>query len=130
MHMGNDIMVSVLCTAYNHEVFVKDAIEGVINQKTNFKYELIVHDDASEDKTAEIIQRYAQEYPDIIHSIIQKENQFQYHHIYPEILFPNAKGKYIAFCEGDDYWTDENKLQIQVDFWNHIKSIRCVCIMR
>ena len=114
--MEDDIMVSVLCTAYNHENFIKDAIEGALRQKVNFKYELIVHDDASTDKTPEIINEYAKKYPEVIRAIMQRENQYQKHHIYAEFLFPNAKGKYIAFCEGDDYWTDEHKLQKQIDF--------------
>lgn len=111
-----DIMVTVLCTAYNHEEFIASAIEGVMGQKTNFKFELVIHDDASEDKTAEIIEKYKKRHPGSIVPIIQKENQYQRCNIYRSFLFPNVRGKYIAFCEGDDYWTDQNKLQLQVDF--------------
>lgn len=114
--MENDILVSVLCTAYNHEKYIADAVEGVINQRTEFRYELIIHDDASSDRTAKIIREYEKKYPQIIRTIIQKENQFSHCHIYPSFLFPEVKGKYIAFCEGDDYWTDEEKLQKQVEF--------------
>lgn len=114
--MKDDFMVSVLCATYNHEEFIKDAVEGILSQKTNFNFELIIHDDASTDNTTEIIKKYAKKYPEIIRVIIQEENQFQRRHIYPDFLFPNVKGKYIAFCEGDDYWSDENKLQRQVDF--------------
>lgn len=114
--MKDDIMVSVLCTAYNHEKFIRDAIEGALRQKTSFPYELIIHDDASTDKTAEIILEYADKYPKVIRTILQKENKFHTHHIYPDFLFPEVRGKYIAVCEGDDYWSDENKLQTQVDF--------------
>lgn len=84
----NDVMVSVICTAYNHEKFIKDAIEGVLSQETNFKYELILHDDASTDQTPEIIKAYAQKYVKVIRTIQQKENQFSHCHIYPEFLFP------------------------------------------
>ena len=114
--MQEEIMVTVLCTAYNHEEFIASAIEGVMNQKTNFKFELIVHDDASEDRTAEIIREYKERYPDSIFPIVQKENQYRCCNIYRSFLFPNVRGKYIAFCEGDDYWTDQDKLQMQVDF--------------
>lgn len=115
--MKNDIMVSVLCTAYNHEKYIRDALEGFVKQKTNFKFEVIVHDDASTDGTADIILEYQRRYPDIFKVVIQKSNQFQRgRNITVECMLPRAKGKYIAFCEGDDYWIDENKLQMQVDF--------------
>lgn len=114
--MKEEVMVSVLCTAYNHGNFINDAIEGVLKQKTSFRYELIIHDDASEDDTAKIIREYAERYKDTIRPVVQKKNQYQSCNIYAAFLFPKAKGKYIAFCEGDDYWTDVKKLQKQVDF--------------
>lgn len=113
--MKDKIMVSVLCTAYNHEKFIENTIEGIIQQKTDFRYELIIHDDASSDNTALIIQSYAEKYPGIIRTILQKENQYQYCNIYKKFLFPEVKGQYIAFCEGDDFWIDKNKLQMQVE---------------
>lgn len=118
----NDVMVSVLCAAYNHEKFIKDTIEGVINQKTDFKYELIIHDDASTDGTAQIIRKYEEAYPEIIKPIYQSENQFKKCKILPTFLFPKVTGKYIALCEGDDYWIDENKLQKQIDFLEEHKD--------
>ena len=125
--MNTPPMVSVICTAYNHENFIQDAIEGVIHQKTDFNYEFLIHDDASTDKTAKIIQAYAQKYPTVIRAILQDENQFQHCHIYPDILFPMIRGKYVAFCEGDDYWTDEYKLQKQVDFLEkHPEYTMCI----
>ena len=114
--MEDEIMVSVYCTAYNHEKYIRDALEGFVNQKTNFKYEVLVHDDASTDNTAKIIKEYEKKYPDIIKPIYQKENQFSKGKAISLILDKLAKGKYIALCEGDDYWIDENKLQIQVDY--------------
>lgn len=110
------ILVSVLCTAYNHEKFIADAIEGVLKQKTDFRYELIIHEDASTDQTAEIIKDYENRYPEIIKVIYQYVNQYQQCNIYEKYLFPRVQGKYFATCEGDDYWTDEKKLQLQVDF--------------
>lgn len=113
----SDIMVSVYCLAFNHERYIRNALEGFVHQDTNFKYEVFVHDDASTDKTAEIIRHYATKYPDIIKPIYQKENQYSKGiSISREIIFPKMKGKYVAICEGDDYWCDNNKLQKQVDF--------------
>lgn len=123
----DNILVSVLCTAYNHEKFIRDAIEGVIRQKTDFRYELIIHEDASTDHTAEIVKQYENCYPEIIRVIYQKENQFQHCNIYETYLFPQARGKYIALCEGDDYWIDDEKLQRQVDFLeNHKEYSMCM----
>ena len=109
--------VSVLCTAYNHEKYIRSALEGILSQKTDFDYEVLVHDDASTDGTAGIIREYAERYPQIIKPIYQTENQYSKRRdLYLEILIPQATGTYIAVCEGDDYWIDENKLQMQVDF--------------
>lgn len=113
----DDIMVSVICITYNHESLIEDAIKGVLKQKTNFKVEMIIHDDASTDSTVEVIKRYQQKYPEIIVPIYQKENQLSKEvPILPQFIFPLVRGKYIAFCEGDDYWIDELKLQKQIDF--------------
>jgi len=110
-------IVSICCITYNHEKYIRDAIEGFLMQKTNFTFEILIHDDASTDKTAEIVREYEQKYPQLIKPIYQTENQYS-KGINPgvEFLFPRAHGKYIALCEGDDYWTDPMKLQKQVDF--------------
>lgn len=101
---------------YNHEDYISDALESFIMQKTNFNYEVLVHDDASTDSTAEIVKRYAEKYPDIIKPIFQKENQYsQSVPIGATFVYPLTRGKYFAFCEGDDYWTDPYKLQKQFD---------------
>lgn len=114
---SEEIMVSVICMCYNHEKYIKDALESFVNQKTSFKYEVFVHDDASTDKSAEIIREYEKKYPDIIKPIYQTKNQHsQGIKIVKAYILPKVSGKYIAFCEGDDYWTNENKLQKQVDF--------------
>lgn len=111
------ILVSVVCTAYNHEKYIRDCIEGFLMQKTDFSYEVLINEDASTDSTAEIIKEYEEQFPDIIKPIYQKENQYSKKvGLWRTILFPRAKGKYIAICEGDDYWTDPLKLQRQVDF--------------
>lgn len=109
--------VSVFCMAYNHEKYIRSALEGFVNQKTDFDYEVIVHDDASTDGTADIIREYAAKYPHIIKPIFQTENQYSKgRDICMEFMIPVSTGKYIAVCEGDDFWTDEQKLQLQVDF--------------
>lgn len=117
MNNPNSPLVSIRCITYNHEKYIRDALEGFVMQKTNFKFEAIVHDDASTDNTAAIIREYAEKYPDIIKPIFETENQYSKHDgSIGRIMNAACKGKYIAFCEGDDYWTDPYKLQKQVDF--------------
>ncbi len=115
--MKDNIMVSVALYAYNEEKYIRQAIESIINQKTNFKYEIIVHDDASTDRTAEILQEYEKTYPNLIVGIYQHDNQYQKGVYIPQkYVYPIVRGKYMAYCDGDDYWTDPYKLQKQVDF--------------
>lgn len=114
--MKKDILVSIECMAYNHEKYISKALESFIMQKTNFNFEIIVHDDASTDKTAAIIEEYRKKYPNIIKPIYQKENQYSKGKKIGTILLEKMQGKYIAFCEGDDYWTDQYKLQKQIDY--------------
>lgn len=123
-----DIMVSVCCLAYNHEKYIRQTLDGFVNQKTNFKYEVLIHDDASTDRTADIIREYERKYPDIIKPIYQTENQYiRRIGISQTYIYPRTRGKYLAFCEGDDYWTDENKLQKQVDLLeSNPQYIACV----
>lgn len=112
-----EIKVSILCLAYNHAKFIRQALDGFIMQKTNFPFEVIIHDDASTDGTADIIREYAKKYPDIIKPILQTENQWSRGvQIWKNYMWPNIRGKYVAVCDGDDYWIDEHKLQHQVDF--------------
>jgi len=110
-------LVTVSLVAFNQAAFIREAIESCLTQKTQFAYEIIIHDDASTDNTAEIILEYAEKYPEIIRPIIQTENQFSKGtEINAQIIIPQAKGKYIAFLEADDYWIDPSKLQTQVDY--------------
>lgn len=114
--MDNQVMVSVYCLTYNHEKYIRKTLEGFISQKTSFKYEVFVHDDASTDGTAEIIREYEKKYPDIIKGIYQTENQFSKKiNILKTHLISLFSGKYIATCEGDDYWCNSEKLQKQFD---------------
>lgn len=114
----NNPLVSIACITYNHEKYIRDAIEGFLSQKTSFEYEIIIHDDASTDRTAEIVREYEAKYPDKIHGIYQKENQYNKGSIgiTKTYVYPVCKGKYIALCEGDDFWIDINKLQLQADY--------------
>lgn len=114
MYCDNKTMVSIICNTYNQEDYIADAIESFLTQKTNFKYEILIHDDASTDRTAEIIREYERKYPLLIKPIYQNENQYSKdkEKIF-EIQSRRAQGKYVAICEGDDYWTDPNKLQRQ-----------------
>lgn len=111
-------LVSISCITYNHEPYIAQTLDGFLMQKTSFPFEILIHDDASTDRTADIIREYEQKFPKIIKPIYQKENQYSQgkREISETWNFPRAKGKYIALCEGDDYWIDENKLQMQVDF--------------
>lgn len=109
-------MLSICCLTFNHEKFIRETLQGFVVQRTSFQFEIIVHDDASTDRTPEIISEYQSAYPDLFRVIFQKENQFSQGVCVPAILYSLAKGKYIAICEGDDYWIDPLKLQKQVDF--------------
>ncbi|MDR0971223.1 MAG: glycosyltransferase [Bacteroidales bacterium] len=116
-------LVSIICITYNHEPFIRETLEGFIKQKVNFPIEVLINEDLSTDNTASIVKEFEEKYPNIIKPIYQKENQYS-KGINPwfDILFPLAQGKYIAICEGDDYWVDENKLQKQVDFLENNKE--------
>lgn len=111
-------LVSVCCITYNHVAYIRQCIDGVLMQKTNFTYEIIINDDCSTDGTTDIIKEYALKFPEIIKPIFHSENQFSkgVRGMFATFCFPAAKGKYIALCEGDDYWTDPLKLQRQLDF--------------
>lgn len=112
---SGDPLVSVYCMTYNQENTIAETIESIVSQKTDFSFELIVHDDASTDGTAAIVRDYAERYPHIIRPVLQQENQFKKCNIIKTHINPIAKGEYVALCEGDDYWSDESKLQIQID---------------
>lgn len=116
-------LVSIICDTYNHRSYIRQCLEGFINQITDFKYEVLVHDDASTDGTAEIIREFEAKYPDFIKPIYQSVNQYSGDDkIWIRFQFPRANGKYLALCEGDDYWTDPYKLQKQVDFLEENKN--------
>lgn len=112
----NNPLVSIKCTTFDHEKYISDALDGFLMQETTFPFEVIVHDDASTDNTVSIIKEYEKKYPLIIKPIYEKENQYSKHDgSLRKIINKQIKGKYIALCEGDDYWTSPYKLQKQFD---------------
>lgn len=128
MENEKDIKVSVICIVYNQEEYVRDCLEGAVNQITDFDYEVIVHDDCSTDKTLEIVKEYQSNYPDLIKVIEEKENQFSQcdQRLPNELTEKYIQGEYIACCEGDDYWIDVHKLQKQYDYMReHSECVMC-----
>lgn len=118
-------LVSISCITYNHELYIRDSLEGMLMQQCDFDFEILIHDDASTDNTQKIIKEYQEKYPNIIKPIFQKENQYSkgkrgFNATYN---FTRAIGRYIALCEGDDYWTDPLKLQKQVSFLENNPSV-------
>lgn len=120
--------VSVLCATYNHEEYLRQTLDSFLNQKTDFPFEVLVNDDASTDSTGDIIREYAARYPEIIRPFYQKENLYSRRiNLYDVVFFPACRGEYIAVCEGDDYWNDPEKLQLQVDWLDaHPEYSACV----
>ena len=121
-------LVSICCITYNHAPYIRDCLEGFVMQQTNFPFEVLIHDDASTDGNANIIREYEAKYPDIFKPIYQTENQYS-KGVNPGVqILGRAQGKYTAFCEGDDFWCDPQKLQIQFDFMeSHPDYSSCFC---
>jgi glycosyltransferase involved in cell wall biosynthesis len=111
----NEYFLTILCSTYNHELYIRQCLDGFVMQKTNFNFLVIVHDDASIDGTQNIIREFELRYPNIIKPIYQKTNGYGSERNRRDKI-ERLKGKYVALCEGDDYWTDPYKLQKQVDF--------------
>ena len=126
--VAQPVMVTIRCLVYNHEPYLRDCLDGFVMQRANFRFEAIVHDDASTDGSAEIIREYAAKYPGIIKPILETENQYSKHDgSLKKIMDAHTHGKYVAFCEGDDYWTDPMKLQKQVDYLEEHPDISFSC---
>ena len=115
-------IVSVICLAYNHEKYIRQALDSILSQITSYKYEIIIHDDKSTDNTRKIIEEYEKNFPNIIVPVFETENQYSKGNDVIDISLKHCKGKYIAFCECDDYWNDNNKIQTQVDFMENNKD--------
>ena len=128
-NMGNETvpLISISVITYNHEKYVRQCLDGILMQDVNFSYEVLVHDDASPDGTTNIIREDEAKDLGIIKPIYQIENQYSQGKDVSKFNFDRARGKYLAFCEGDDYWADPRKLQKQVDFLEtHPEYIACV----
>ncbi|HEX5797951.1 MAG TPA: glycosyltransferase [Candidatus Saccharimonadales bacterium] len=122
--MSDHPKVSVVSISYNQEKYIEQALESFVKQKTNFKFEIIIGDDCSSDNTKRIIENYAKKYPDLIKPVLREKNVGIASNLYN--IMNRASGEYLALCEGDDYWTDEHKLQIQADFLDkHTKYALC-----
>ena len=122
-------LVSISCITFNHEKYIQKCLDGFLNQKCDFEFEILIHDDASTDGTKEIIKEYQEKFPQIIKPVFQVANQYSkgVRGMMMRYNFPRATGKYIALCEGDDYWTDPLKLQKQVDFLEKSLDYNFVC---
>jgi len=122
-------LVSICVLTYNHEKYIKEAIDSFLMQNVNFKVEILIHDDASTDNTQFILKEYDRNYPGLFKLLLQKENQRSKFGggMNPRFNFPRAQGKYIALCEGDDYWTDPLKLQKQMDFLENQEDFSLIC---
>lgn len=119
MNDNSEIMLTIWCTTYNFAPYVRDTFEGFIKQRTSFKYKIFVFDDASTDGTDQIIREYIEKYPHLFSAYISKENTYNSpdrNELLDSLFYNHQKGKYIAQCEGDDYWNDPEKLQKQVDY--------------
>jgi glycosyltransferase involved in cell wall biosynthesis len=126
-NLTNNPLVSICCLTYNHGLYIRHCINSLITQKTDFPFEIVVHDDASIDNTIEIIKEFEIKYPRIVRPIYQKINQrsLKTDRVI-KLVFNSSKGKYIALCEGDDYWLDPFKLQKQVDYLERNKEFGLV----
>ncbi|MDC7226166.1 MAG: glycosyltransferase [Spirochaetales bacterium] len=120
-------LVSISCITYNHEAYIEDALIGFLKQETDFPFEIIIHDDASTDQTAEIIRNYEKKYPKIVKPVYQKENQYSQGNRPTQFIKHLRTGKYIAYCEGDDYWISSKKLQLQIEYMENNPECSMCC---
>ncbi|KAA1166153.1 glycosyltransferase [Pseudoalteromonas fuliginea] len=110
------IYISCICVTFNHESFIKDCINAMLAQKSDYRFEIIIHDDNSSDETRAILLKYKARYPSIITLVLQSENQYSQGKKPIAITLPLCKGELVTFCDGDDYWLDEYKLSLQADY--------------
>jgi len=121
----NELTLTICCITYNHEKYITQTIESFLMQKTNFDFDIVIGEDCSSDDTRRIIQQYCDRFPDKIKMITADENVGAVNNQLR--VFSQAKGKYIAMCDGDDFWTDPNKLQKQVDILDRDEKVTMCC---
>lgn len=128
-HASETPLVTICCDTYNQEAYLASALDGFVMQQTDFPFEILIHDDASTDRTPEIIRAYEKRYPDLFRCVFRSENIYSKDRkIFEHYMFPLARGKYIALCEGDDCWISPHKLQRQIDWMeSHPDCTLCVC---
>lgn len=126
-HWGDyaEPVISIICTAYNHERYIESAIRGFLSQDCPYPFEILIHDDASKDGTQAIIRRWQAQYPSLIKPVLQTENQFSKGVRPFELLLLQARGEFVATCEGDDFWIDSTKLRRQVGFLKQHPDVSC-----
>jgi len=122
-------VVSISCITYNHEIYIRQCLDSFLAQKVDFPIEIVIYDDASSDNTKQIIEEYTDRYPEIFRPLFNTENQYSkgIRGMNMKFNFNRCQGKYIAFCEGDDFWTDPLKLQKQVDFLEKNPGFMMTC---
>lgn len=111
-------LISICAVAYNHGAFIREALDHFLMQQGPFRIEILIHDDASTDGTAEVIREYKKRYPEIIQPILQTENQYSsgITNLSGAFNFPRVKGKYVALMDCDDYWISKDKLATQLSY--------------
>lgn len=119
----DEIAVSIICLSYNQKKYINDALKGFLKQKTSFAYEILIHDDASTDGTIEILKEYQRRYPEKIRLFLEEENQYSKGVDITQNTVVHAKGRYMAFCEGDDFWIYSGKLQKQYELMESDQEI-------
>lgn len=110
------VYVSCICITFNHENYIEDTINGMLAQKSDYKFEIIIHDDSSTDETRNILLKYCERYPSIIRLVLQDENQYSQGKKPITFVLPLCYGEFIAYCDGDDYWLDEKKITLQANY--------------
>ena len=120
-------LVSITCVAYNHEQYIEKTLDSFLMQETTFPFEILIHEDVSTDRTKAIIETYEKKFPNIVKPLYQKENQYSKGFNPMALLYPKVQGEFMAFCDGDDYWTDREKLQIQIEEMSKYPDIDMSC---
>lgn len=118
-------VISIICTTYNHERYIDSTIRGFLSQDCPYPFEILIHDDASTDRTQDVIRQWQQRYPRLIKPVLQTVNQKSQGARPFELLLAKARGDFVATCEGDDFWVDPAKLRRQVGYLISHPDVSC-----